>query len=369
MELATSGVLDDPTRVKLRATPAWLGFTTRSDKQMPIRQPRPAFGENGQPKLRPQRRLELGIGEVPMRIPVEYNYAEQFGLAEVGYLFRMGKRVILASGGTCLIEHLKLGMQFQLQGGGFATITKVEAPIPWPELHPTPDRDGNVRRRILGRVKHIGYISLEVTFAGVRVVTTPGHRFKTLNRSWVVATDLRQGDTLQGIDDSPLSVESIKLRRGFVELYNFEVEISHTYYVMGTSLDGRQVSVLVHNGLDCIKLPEYEQEAVDEGGLSVRSPRELGLNAPEDHHVFPQEYRSWFEQRGVNIDDFTVTPEGWEHDLIHGPLEWNDAIMSKLSEAELAKGSPLTPAEIRSIGDKMLERLQLDHLPVHPYGG
>lgn len=142
----TNGILVDFSRITPDAPP--------SASKIPdaVPKPRTAYGEEGFPKPRPGMQLaSTGADGVPMRVPVEYNYSEPFGMAEVVCCFEMGHTVLLAAGGVCRVEQLKPGMQFQLKGGGFATVSKVKAPIPWPKQNPVPDQNGNVMRRILGR--------------------------------------------------------------------------------------------------------------------------------------------------------------------------------------------------------------------------
>lgn len=101
---------------------------------------------------------------------------------------------------------------------------------------------------------------MDVVFAGQVVTTTPNHRFKLARGEWVEAGNLRQGDSLEGLDRSSVPVEFVSApRHGFIQLYNIEVEVSHTYYVRGDSrTDSPIQGILVHNGYDCIRLPDSE---------------------------------------------------------------------------------------------------------------
>lgn len=192
-----------------------------------------------------------------MRVGIDYTYAEAYGLAEVGYLFEVGKTVLLAAGGACRIEHLKPGIQFQLKQGGFGSVTKVDPPIPWPAINPARDKNGNIARRILGTIKHVGYVVVDVVVGGQAITTTPDHRFRLNRGEWVPAAQLRKGDTLVGVDKRPVSVESVSApRHGFIELYNLEVERDHNFFVQGKSTHGDPVpGINVHNGYDYINLP------------------------------------------------------------------------------------------------------------------
>lgn len=126
-----------------------------------------------------------------MRIPVEYTYPEEFGDAEAVYCFEPHEVFILAAGTACIAERLHPGMRFHVKGGGLATVTRVGKPIPWPEQNPVPDKHGLVRRRVLGKIKHVGHVVVDVVAAGQKVTTTPDHSFRLSTGEWVQAAKLR----------------------------------------------------------------------------------------------------------------------------------------------------------------------------------
>ena len=116
-----------------------------------------------------------------------------------------------------------------------------------------------------------------------------------------------------------------------------------------------------------------EVEAIRETGTTG-----AGLARPPRHHVFPQEYQSFFEQRGLqDIDEFTVDLEEATHQAIHGggdwrrgrawPGEWNTNIMRELIEAETRQGGALlTREQILEIGRNLMRRYGIDQ-PFVPY--
>jgi len=62
----------------------------------------------------------------------------------------------------------------------------------------------------------------------------------------------------------------------------------------------------------------------------------------EKHHIFPQEFKRWFEQQGIPIHHYTVLVDKELHDRIHrGPSggPWNAAWR------EFQKASPINPPE------------------------
>ena len=74
------------------------------------------------------------------------------------------------------------------------------------------------------------------------IITTPNHPFWHPHKGWTEAIDLRAGDILVLVNGEYVIVEKIQheiLERP-LEVYNFQVEEDHTYYVS-------DISVLVHN--------------------------------------------------------------------------------------------------------------------------
>jgi hypothetical protein len=87
------------------------------------------------------------------------------------------------------------------------------------------------------------------------------------------------------------------------------------------------------------------------------------------------DFRSWFSERGICIDDFVVTLDEGTHLALHygnSPSRpggwWNETIMKALKGWEEKLGRKLTPEEIMEVGTKMRKAAGIDHLPVHPKG-
>ncbi len=116
-------------------------------------------------------------------------------------------------------------------------------------------------------------------------------------------------------------------------------------------------------------------------GMSERTARGAGASRPPRHHVFPQEFRAWFERRGftrslgLDIDTFTVEMSEGEHQAIHGGgnwrlgrttgIEWNTRLWAELQRAEGLKGSLLNFSEIYTIAIRLMReyRIPADFVP------
>jgi hypothetical protein len=104
------------------------------------------------------------------------------------------------------------------------------------------------------------------------------------------------------------------------------------------------------------------QEVGTTGAGMARLPR---------HHVFPQEYRSFFKSRGFeDIDNFCVELEESAHQAIHGggdyklgrtwSGEWNKTIMRLLRSEEEKLGRKLVKDEIIDLGKKLMRKYKIN---------
>jgi Pretoxin HINT domain len=75
---------------------------------------------------------------------------------------------------------------------------------------------------------------------GELISTTGEHPFWTTDKGWMEAKDLEVGSLLQTEDGRVLDVDRIEKREGQFEVYNFNVEGFHTYFVSA-------LGILVHN--------------------------------------------------------------------------------------------------------------------------
>ncbi|MDU1253728.1 polymorphic toxin-type HINT domain-containing protein [Intestinibacter bartlettii] len=92
-----------------------------------------------------------------------------------------------------------------------------------------------------------------ITIDGEKIQTTEAHLFYVEGTGWIPASMLQEGDTLSLEDGREVPVQSIETitYNHYVNVYNFEVEDFHTYYVS-------DVSVLTHNRTPCQKLKRMD---------------------------------------------------------------------------------------------------------------
>jgi hypothetical protein len=189
-----------------------------------------------------------------------YTFADAFGSGEVTYAFPLGQLFCITDGRILRASQLTVGMEFHLQDGMIATVVNAEHGV----RHPAPpirDPYGNVAKRVVGSVKYTGwYPIIPLTVGDFELTTTPAHRFYSLDHGrWVEAESLVAGDRLLHPSGKVVRVNRVGITRiQRVELYNFEVEDYHTYFVGD---DGN--AVWSHNGID--------------GSCGVPKPREPNL--------------------------------------------------------------------------------------------
>ena len=118
------------------------------------------------------------------------------------------------------------------------------------------------------------------------------------------------------------------------------------------------------------KLCLYLGEGPEVDALRVTGKVGAGMKRKPRHHIFPQEYREYFESRGFrDIDGYTVELEEAVHQALHGggnwrlgrtwPGEWNTRIISELVRQENRLNRNLTRAEIIQTGQRLMAEYQI----------
>ena len=122
------------------------------------------------------------------------------------------------------------------------------------------------------------------------------------------------------------------------------------------------------------QLPEGYQDLPEKlAETEARGKAGAGIKAKPKHHVFPQEWRTWFEERGFtrefSIDNFTVELDEAKHQAVHGGgnyrlgrttgFEWNWRVMDELLLAEDRIGRQLTRPEIFRIVERRMRNFRI----------
>jgi hypothetical protein len=184
---------------------------------------------------------------LPVEVGLRYTYPEPFGLAEVSYILPAGRLYQLGSGLEIVNDELKPGMQIVLQDGAVATVLDVKLLYEPPDA-PVRRSDGLYASRVVGTIRHVGPLTVEVTWPGFTATSSPNHPYYSVTRQgYVPADELQVGEFLLNDENQVVPVQAVgKTKLEMTDLYNVEVEHFHNYYV-GKPGGG---AVLVHNGAD-----------------------------------------------------------------------------------------------------------------------
>ena len=139
---------------------------------------------------------------------------------------------------------------------------------------------GHVTRRFRSVAKEILWITLvNESVLGI----TPGHPVWTHQVGWTAAHKVCIGDTLADEGGNPIEVIDIEVDPSPAVVYNIEVDGTYTYFAEG---------VWVHNTSAC---------------------RMLVAAGKHKHHLFPDQFRSFFARRGIDIDDYVMEIDEMSH--------------------------------------------------------
>ena len=134
----------------------------------------------------------------------------------------------------------------------------------------------------------------ELDIDGEIIRCTETHPFQVKGKGWIDACNLNPNDIVYTKDWNTATVKSVNLLEFGepVEVFNFEVEDCHTYFVG----DG---CILVHNKGCGNSYKSLNKGNYRNNALKYNKTDGQGLVA---HHKLPQQFRSQFEARGINID-------------------------------------------------------------------
>ena len=126
---------------------------------------------------------------------------------------------------------------------------------------------------------------IELYIDGEVIRCTETHPFHVMGGGWVDAAELVPNDAVYTKDWGTTTVKSVSLLEldEPVEVFNFEVEDCHTYFV-------GKCGVLVHNACTKSNYRSNAKKYYDTDGVGQ-----------EAHHIFPQKFNNYFSDRGINI--------------------------------------------------------------------
>ena len=182
------------------------------------------------------------------------------------------------------------------------------------------------------------------------ISVTENHPFWSPEKNaFIPIGHFQSGDQLLTRDQQLKKITSLLARPGPpTDVYNLEVNGGHVYYV-------GQLELLVHNS--------YYDDIYD---LPLKTKVQAGVARPPRHHIFPQEFRLWFEERGVNIDRFAIEMSQGEHSALHTML-WNEKLFDLLEAKEAILKRKLTVREIWQVGYRFCREFELRDFDIIDY--
>jgi len=189
------------------------------------------------------------------------------------------------------------------------------------------------------------------------IQTTNEHPFYVPDSGWTSAGELTPGTKLLQMDEQlgVVVLSRFEEHPEGVPVFNFEVEDYHTYYVADQPTRGPPSGLLAHNSC-------YD----DIADLPLVNKVRAGAARPPRHHIFPQEHRQWFKDRGFAIDKVTAPLDQGTHSALH-TMGWNEEIMERLLAAEAKAGRQLKPKEIWKEGYGFMREWGLRDVPLLPF--
>jgi RHS repeat-associated protein len=81
---------------------------------------------------------------------------------------------------------------------------------------------------------------------------------------------------------------------------------------------------------------------------------------PQGHHIFPQQFKEWFEKNGLKIDEYIAYIPAEVHEQLHRAGKWNTHWELQIQKWERNGGA--SPEEILEFGRKLAEKYELRSL-------
>ncbi|MEU3521185.1 Hint domain-containing protein [Streptomyces sp. NPDC006654] len=186
-------------------------------------------------------------------------------------------------------------------------------------------------RRVVGITQRTTDALVSVGLGRETVRATPEHPFWVTGKGWTGAESLRPGDRLRTLDGTDTLVRSVRRAESRTQVFNFEVEGDHTYFVGGTH-------VLVHNA--CALWPNtlpgtLEEELALAERLGVR-PAKPGTAAWDSFIDMDGEPIKWAV---LQDGELVIMPKMVQGRELSHPVLSRGAPVRAAGEAEIAGGN------------------------------
>jgi hypothetical protein len=109
---------------------------------------------------------------------------------------------------------------------------------------------------------------------------------------------------------------------------------------------------------------DADRAALDEAGVNVRN----AFPGEHQHHLFPQEFKPWFESKGITINEYTVFISEGEHGATHmSSKKLNFKGWNQEWKAWIDSHRGATEQQIFEKAAELMEKYKLTHLKMGRY--
>ena len=224
--------------------------------------------------------------------------------------------------------------------------------------------EGTPTKAGVGAGVMLGFVPVVNTVTGARDTVASAHTYwnEPTYRNWV-------GLALSSASMLPVVGGFAKCEKGGIRLITAEEKLA---------AKALRAEAALANAERASARAKAVAEGIENGILRKVGKKSAGVVRSPFHHVFPDEFRTFFEAHGFtgakDIDGFTRELELSTHQAIHGggdwklgrlwEGEWNQQIMKRLDQAEAqvrrTLNRDLNFEEVMEIGKKMMKEYKID---------
>ena len=173
---------------------------------------------------------------------------------------------------------------------------------------------------------------VHLSIAGEELITTKGHPFYVVDYGWKDACELQLNDKVVMYNDTIVTVESIEIEHLTEEtnVYNFEVENAHTYYVTEKSIlvhnlcaEGRAIAKAKDAGIEVKYVDDLSGEFTDDAKKLIDSVSNKYNSPTVSDHVTGTKIHSGFMDKGGKIKGSSLKYDGFKNGTLYELKPYN----------------------------------------------
>ncbi len=163
---------------------------------------------------------------------------------------------ILSNGDIKFAGELVIGDEVLLKGDKLGVVTSVKQQVYTPRPPSTPDANGNIYSRVLGKSERMTDKMLYLHTPSETIKTTPEHPFYTEKRGWIEAKDLTPDDRIKTAKNQYIPVVKTEIVDDPQVVYSLLVEGAHNFYVGNEGLLAHNCTPTIESAKTLSGLPD-----------------------------------------------------------------------------------------------------------------